>query len=1169
MSKKECCCNVCQWCDHDHYNINFYSPGNPIFDRPEYVQDQQPNWNSFGTVTTELPSVGHPMTNFNTIWSRCASSGNACCTQPALPVARTVKPNDAFAINYNLRTEPLLLEQTSKLWGSAFLYGDVQPCWFNGLNMTNVYGDDEAFFNFTFELKIEKKVENTYQTVVDIKKTGPGLNLRPHPDTCKSFNVNDSVEWFLRSDCSAFFKEYDQDGNPLPCYRDFAKMPRGPWPYRLQRKLTPEPGNTLCCQNSYGEPYSARDVLIAQKYAYLGTDAPDLSGVVGSIGEFNELIEENILCCPLVPSTCGFGDDPSNCCQDYPYHDKNQLCTQLDISNGTPYGWEDCPSVCPKLSNYSSDPSEMKFFGWINKFNRYTTPEWDIFEGLTSSSSPTGFSGYTGAGRKLSLHVIVPTPFSDFCDPDEIGTQNLSFGEWCFGMDYEAPEAIAALEAAGYVWSNGREDDGVWINKTPTEALRVLFTLDHADLGQGKVWRVFRDWDVTVDKLEKVFYTGTNQQIYDGDSPEVSFRITIKQKVEELQFSSLGCDCPSGYIIDENGKLSPREQACDIHYQTSYFGVVTEEQRELPCWQSHIDGPNSDNIGGRVSFSERGPIAIQTILETDSTGCQLCNSRATGGPVDCDNKFGSRMTPPSGSVNATPRGQVFIVNGPSVSRQNEVLYPSFGSWPQTLNNVPNCVNPYWEGLGGGCIAQPLGDSTQGLYRPPGAAQSVLDQHGFRYSGAVADLPIAGAFTGNVTTMRYRNTYNAVRQSDNSIDLSRLWRWIDGSEVWGSYDMLYGIQDCRWNGAGNCPSSGIPWQDQFKTAFNYAGVWVERWPAAARLGNCWVNCEICGARDNTIIVPAGNTYTPIGPTGPTAYNPGTGDPSGPEDTCPCELGSVPPDANPARYGKWLNPFDRCSINLSRPEGYGAADFHYDCDMILRQGEMGWFCYLEPDFIGYMGIDSDRFYFSNDGQINTFAGLGNPACGAVCSCPTSNTNNANGCRYDVPSPFGGNDSFCDFCPGEETGWSIGFFRNTYFNWRKYLCDQRAKGKKIPTDIMGKLNWQCDGTQIPGNCPPGGNVGIDLECDCDCDFAWSKGACSNLGYGAASYPEGICVNKYLFRGLNPRYKITFEKYDIEQNLGQWCPFETKYEPNPARGNLPFFQNRSHIEITAKGPH
>lgn len=1156
MSKKECCCNVCQWCDHDHYDINFYSPSNPIFDRPEYTQDKQPNWNSFGTVTTELPSVGHPMTNYNTIWDRCPPcdvAGVQCCTENALPVARTIKPNDAFAINENLRTDPDLIEQQSRLWGTAFLYGDIQPCWFNGLNMTNVYGSDDAFFKMTFGLKIEKYVNGAYQQVININQSGPALNLRPHPDACKSYNVNDSVEWYLRSDCGAFFKEYDDDGNPIPCYRDFAKMPRGPWPYRLQRKLSISPGNT-CCYNSFDQPYSPRDVLLAQKYP---------EEYIGTIGEFNELIEENILCCSLVPSSCSLGDDPYNCCGPYPYLDRNQLCTQLDISEGTPYGWEDCPSVCPKMSNYGAEPGTLKFFGWLNKINRYTTPEWDLFQGLTAST-PSGFSGYTGAGKRISLNVLIPTPFSDFCDPAELGAQNLSFGEWSFGMDYEAPNEIDALEAAGYIWSNGREDDGIWIHKTPTEALRVLFTLDHADLGQGKVWRVFRDWDVNVTNKEKIFNAGTPQ--------ETKFRISITQKVEELQFSSLGCDCPSGYTINEKGELVPREPACSPHYKESYFGFITQEPPELPCWQSNIDGPNSDNIGGRVSFSERGPIAIQTILESDSTGCQICKTRPVpGARVNCDHTFGSRMEPPAGSNNSVPKGQVFMVNGPSVSRQFEVLYPGLAGWPNALPNVPACVNRCWQdaAVASGCVASPLADSHVGLYRPPSAAQQVLDVHGARYSGAIADLPIAGGFNGNVAQTRYRNVYNAVRQSDSTLDLSRLWRWSDGSEVWGSFEILYGIQGCEWNGAGNCPSPSSSSLREFKTGFNYAGVWVERWPAAARQGNCLVDCNTCGARDNTAITPAGNTYTPIGPPGATVYNPGCGGTGTPVDACPCEYGSVPPDANPARYGNWLNPYDLCAANIARPEGYGAQDFHYDCDMILRQGEMGWYCYLEPDFIGYMGIDADRFYFSNDGQINTFAGLGNISCAPVCTCPTSNTNNAGGCRYDVPNAFGGYDTYCDFCAGEETGWSIGFPRNTYLNWRKYLCHQRASGEKIPPDIMAKFYWDCDGSPVPNNCPPGGAVGIGLTCGCDCDYAWSGGACSNLGYGAASYPEIICTEKYIFNGLNPRYRISFEKYDVFENFGQWCPFETKYEPNPKRNSLPSSKNRSHIVINAKGPY
>jgi hypothetical protein len=62
MSKKECCCNNnCNWCDRDHWTFDPYVIRDPVTGEGILIQNAQPNWNTLGTITTELPSVGHPM----------------------------------------------------------------------------------------------------------------------------------------------------------------------------------------------------------------------------------------------------------------------------------------------------------------------------------------------------------------------------------------------------------------------------------------------------------------------------------------------------------------------------------------------------------------------------------------------------------------------------------------------------------------------------------------------------------------------------------------------------------------------------------------------------------------------------------------------------------------------------------------------------------------------------------------------------------------------------------------------------------------------------------------------------------------------------------------------------------------------------------------------------
>lgn len=484
MPKKLCCCTdkeTCPWCDK----------GSP------YQTGPVPYNALTGTVTTEMPSIGHPYI------------GNA------------VRQVEGICADAHFRTIPpeSVLEGVS--WTADPTYGDIYPCWFNGIDMNQKLtstetNDQTAYFEFLFKLKIQKRNDNgVYENIIDIDWNGYGKNLRPHPDACKSFNV--TYDEFANI-CDTF---QEVDG----CKMDFARMPRGPWPYRLKTGIAPP-----------GDPNQGNEI------------------------ELDELSDE-----------------------------------------GTPYGWEDCPDDCPSYSNYGSPTEKLKFFKWMDPISRYTTPEWDV-------------SDFTkGGNRKLSIHCIVPTkPFEEdyvsgnpWCTPQP--TFGKSFGEWCFGMDLECfGGEIQALENAGFNWSNGREEKGLWINKTPTNALRVLFTLDHSDIDIGKVFRVFRDWNVK---------NGTNSYLEWTNNDAGLFRIQFEQKVTERIFSSFGCDCPEANC-ERNAEINPPTEG---------------------LWNC---------LTCRYSFTERGPIFVKMAATTKRTG-------RTNDPTNegCDEAFyGTEMCEDSGLI---------------------------------------------------------------------------------------------------------------------------------------------------------------------------------------------------------------------------------------------------------------------------------------------------------------------------------------------------------------------------------------------------------------------------------------------------------------------------------------------------------------------------------------
>lgn len=1254
MPKKACCCNKCTWCDRDHWTFDPYVLQDPVTGEGILIQNTQPNWNTLGTITTELPSIGHPMIGWifdldqdlveRSIPIPNADSGyyleDPGCRLDCIYVSQFRTPSE------NMVKEP-------RKWGTAIRYGEITPCWFNGINMTNIdvfsssrgtsgasgisgccsdvgccgasgyvgldaccgptgvccytglsgasgstASDDNHFFNFTFELKVEKLTGSisgqsgssggNYSTIIDIKRTGPGKNVRPHPDACRSFNANE-YGWSDLAECHSF-ERTDSDGLILPCDRDFARMPRGPWPYKFKEFEIPDCKNPACWEQNFvgftadvdNKLFRTADVRAALKdptgstatrYPWIldcpfktvscsGVDPGNFGGDDGSLscGEYNSIDERNgsPACCPL-----GFlGND--------------FLCDQLDPYNGTPFGWEDCPAECPSYSNYAiPDPDtgevnteNLKFFGWISPFNRYTTPEWDFYEGSVGTSGlcgsdqssgicgSCGFSGSTsgitsGIIKKISLNVIVPSQYDSagslsgngFCEPNVLTISGRSFGEWCFGMDYEATDEINLLQSAGYVWSNGREDDGIWINRTPTSALRVLFTLDHSDLAPGKVWRVFRDWDVIVRNRIKTFNKGTPQ--------ETTFKITIKQKVEEVQFSSMGCDCPSGYFINECGKIESIEDACDAHEVVDGDQVYPNESPWATCWGSNIDGPSSPNIGGRVSFAERGPILIKAIVETDETGCLNCRDPNIL-PISCSEKRGSRAHPLEGNNSNKEVGQVFVVNDRVLNCAGDgcaKYHISPVSWDWD-NPRPYLTNSYAGGVGLSISCTPMSWNGTTDVIPPDYIFDLFAEHGPRWAGALADIPHASG-NGSVGAVRYRDGYLAVKQGSEDEEVS-----FGGTDKinWRLYPRLYGDSDCR---GSRCESDSV-----VRDVYDYARIFIDEHPSLAPIGNCTVSCACpsngidggdegdgpdTGTGDVEWRCPDG-TLPPcidVGWSGPP--------PEGGGGKCPCLADPLPPTA--AGHGPFTFPFYACGRNLGRVNGLGGNDYGlYTCIPARPADVMTYFCPELLDFGGAkFGIDSERFYFNAFTTVSVSTGIGELGCAKTCQCIGDP---GTACRDEHGT--------CKFCEGAGGLIGIGFPANMFINWKKYLCKKRAQqGFKIPPDIMQKFEWKCssDNAPNPGLC--GANEGL---AGLGCSTAWSISDClaSNIPINNLT----VTINRLeSVTDLSPQYRIMFKKYRYNGNDPFMCEWDTTYEPNFARSGLTY--GRNHIIINAQGPY
>lgn len=1175
MSKKKCCCDketLGAWCDHEHYSIDWYEATlqngiNPAYQSGGLQQCKQPNWNALGTVTTELPSVGHPMTSFIPFSpSNCRRIQNADSGRytDKDPVTELEVPVSGF------RTSSRTLNNQSYNWGPAPYYGDISPCWFNGINMTNIENEDESFFEITFKLKIEKLVGSSSNTIVDTKISGPAKNIRPHPDTVRSYNVSqDHLMWEFRSGCSVFFEDFDDNtGYPLPCAQDFARMPRGPWPYRFKRFFDINIDDVTNCYNpETGRAYTVEQVRAAKA---------NPSSVIGTP-------IENILQCEVSESECQ-GLDPG-CCNKK-FLSKRELCDQLD-EEGTPFGWEDCPSECDAYSNHSIqvNTNKLKFFGWIEPANRYTTPEWDVEDIQTEEF------------KKLSLHVVVPTQFkentqatvrSGFCYFD--GIAGKSFGEWAFGMDCEANDGeIEALESAGFPWSNGPEKDGIWLHKTPTNALRLLFTLDHADLDQGKVWRVFKDWNVKVTDYVKTFYPNTPN--------EVKFRFNIEQKVEEKFLSSIGCDCPSGYFVNDGGTFSRvKPSACDD--QIPGFENNDPITCGGVCAAPFLHCMNNLS-GSKLSFAERGPVILKIDVETSGVGCQICGN-PNNPNTPCEHYTGGTTKIPGGEKHE--EGIKLVINsGPVwyntlpfetvVEPLNSLIFSDVGPWPSAgTNNQLACPSEY--AIGGlPAASYPtiyVDPNGQPVPIPP-IAYSIYKQHGTRYCGALADLPFPAGHHGSPNGgKRYRNNYTAIQQSRSSIINEKT-----NLAPFGFYPHLYGDYSCVWSGP--CPQPVGNSNSLFEIlewpAFNCK---PEDYPEKGLIGYCEISCDCklpgegcpnCGnstggggsgttpcpccvsplpdysncVEITAAQIAAGCTYINI--NGINRARTCASGPVNPSCRCDCAPGCRPSGADPGpEPNDRRHPFYNCGPALIYPEGRSLDDPLWKCFPKANDGDI-FPCFFDAqdvdneDSTTWLGMDSERLYFKTEGTIPARSGIGDSKCyphAMMTGCCENSTN----CSFDYCDPSNCNTVVkkCKFCIGSANDLGIGL-GEMFFNWRKYLCQQRTKDNYLPrTNEIELIDVTCIANA--STCTPGG---VLLNNDANpCNHLW-----------LFSYDAITNFSNYLC-GVNPRrnrdvsLRLKFSKYEIPGGKYEdgWLPWNTKYQPNPGRN-----RDRSHIVIKARG--
>jgi hypothetical protein len=813
MPKKACCCvipSTCQWCDREYYGQS----------GPSYYNDVS------GTLTTELPSIGHPWVQ------RYRNFSGFCGYKHYRTPAPTPMPRAYYADNQNY-------------------YGDIYPAWFNSINMSQSVRDEttdesNAYFKFLFELKVEKKnQEGGYETIVDIDWEGYGSNLRPHPDACRSYNLA-SYEFKGSDICNVFYDEF-KIGDI--CDVDFAKMPRGPWPYRL-----------VCREDDI--------------------DNPD----------------------PL----------PTNADRDGAKYLSNY---------GTAFGVEDCPVDCPLMSNYlpegqTPDETKLKFFYWLDPYARYTTPEWDVEDFKTKLS------------RKLSLHCLVPTKntnnysgcgggggpsfgpteSSNFCH--YIPSQGNGFGEWCFGMDLEASSEIAALESAGFNWSNGREEKGLWINKTPTNALRVLFTLDHSDMEPGRVFRVFRDWDVQ---------NGANSPLEWDNNDDGEFRITFKQKVTELAFSGLGCDCP----FNNCGRFpicnDPREPGCH-DYQTDF----------IECWTD------------KVSFTERGPMIIEMWTEGINTGAQVSDD-------------GQILAKYSG--NACTGLIMFACRGDNGGV----------SLSETTTRFPNIERlPGYSDDGSCAIAEHSYMNTKGDQPfSQGAIYSVITA---RYRNKYLPVTVATDFNSQYCVNYTGFLCNPDQNNETGL--------LDGIYP-------YGVVDCHpdpsrsQSGGYNCSegaNSNPPYCDlcYHNHVYEVPGISLRPWPTSVYIPKCFFECGKCPSIKKCCVLCQG---VPNFTGGGIDVDTGDGENPPPPCNCDCDNGRCGNRnftsanflaRNESLYGPPTYPNTTCTNSITP-----------DCDGGGQGGVFPW-CVTNTS-PGYLGLFSSQIWFSGANvSTSIYGGVGPRAC-----------------------------------------------------------------------------------------------------------------------------------------------------------------------------------------------
>ena len=289
-----------------------------------------------------------------------------------------------------------------------------------------------------------------------------------------------------------------------------------------------------------------------------------------------------------------------------------------------------------------------------------------------------------------------------------------------------------------------------------------------------------------------------------------------------------------------------------------------------------------------------------------------------------------------------------------------------------------------------------------------------------------------------------------------------------------------------------------------------------------------------------------------------------DPEDPNCSCECQsiecAGSVQ-GSDPAAIGNYRYPKWTCGANAARIEGYGHDDPFWTCNPRWADGFIQpTFIIAEPFLDHYLGMDSERIYFEINGSALARGFLGEIGCrdSALCTNPGC-VNNPN-CSFTYLNEFCQPETKCKYCEGAGQPVATGLGA-MFFNWRKYICQQRTKDGTLPAlDVIQNIDVTCNASR--STCQQGQNVPPNPVAD-PCDHLWLYS--SEFNTDPRKIKDFMCgVPNSQDRELG--IKIKLSKYEIPAGFDNaWLPWSTKYQPNPERNLSPpkslFFFTSAHV--------